>query len=588
MRRFAQLFDDLDGTTSTGAKVQLLARYLQHAQAADAAWAVYFLSGGRPQRVVPIARLRELACKVSGLAPWLFEACYERVGDLAETIAHVVEGSQRLSGDDAAPAILDPLAEHESLAMWVEQRILSLRTLDPDAQDRLIETSWKALDIRGRFLFIKLVAGGFRVGVSRLLVQRAVAQASGLEAGLIAQRMMGWTDKRFQPTAQDYAQLVAQVDQSPSSQRLQGHPYPFFLAHAWDLVPPSRHEDSLGDIEQWMVEWKYDGIRAQVVRRGGQCWIWTRGEELVTDRFPEVAAAAAGWPDGTVLDGELLAWPTDSNRPLPFQLLQQRITRHKLTPKILHQVPVCFVAYDLLEDEGVDWRSHPQRHRRHRLEHVAQAWGLRIADRLITPSWQACTDLRSQARDRGVEGLILKHSQSPYGVGRRKTEGMSYAGWIKWKVDPYTVDAVLLYAQAGHGKRAGLYTDYTFAVWNRPPSHPQEAQDVAEAIAQRKPPVAGALQLVSLAKAYSGLTQEEIVRLDRIIKQTTVEKFGPVRSVKPQLVFELGFEAIQPSARHRSGWAVRFPRILRWRHDKLLHEADSIGTLQALQGLPQT
>ena len=582
MRRFAQLFDDLDGTTSTTAKVQLLVDYFRHAQAADAAWAVYFLCGGRPQRLVTTRRLRELACRVSGMAPWLFEACYERVGDLAETIALVVW-----------PAHADPLKtephgsdggmeDNEGLAQWVEQRILGLRLLDPELQDRRIETAWKALDVRGRFLFIKLIAGGFRVGVSRLLVQRAVAQVSGLESGLIAQRLMGWTDKRFQPTAQHYADLMAPVGSASSPHDLGSQPYPFFLAHPWELQTPDGHEGALGEVGQWMVEWKYDGIRAQVIRRQGQCWIWTRGEELVTPRFPEVSQAAAGWPDGTVLDGELLAWPDGSDRPLPFQQLQQRITRQRLTPKILQQIPVCFVAYDLLEEEGVDCRGLPQQQRRSRLESLADARGIRVADQLIASSWQACSQWRTQARNRGVEGLMLKHRQSPYGIGRRKEQGAGLAGWLKWKLEPYTVDAVLMYAQAGHGKRAGLYTDYTFAVWSRPPADLQEAQEVAEAIARRQPPVAGALQLVSLAKAYSGLTQAEITRLDKIIRQTTVEKFGPVRSVKPQLVFELGFEAMQRSARHRSGWALRFPRILRWRHDKLLHEADSILTLHSL------
>ena len=580
MRRFAQLFDELDGTTSTLAKVELLVGYLQQADAADAAWAVYFLCGGRPARAVTTTRLRELACRVSGLTPWLFEACYERVGDLAETIALVVGQTSDAIRVVPGAAPGDAVSESPGLAQWVEQRILGLHALDAASQDRHIESSWKALDTRGRFLFIKLIAGGFRVGVSRLLVQRAVAQASGWEAGWIAQRMMGWTDKRFRPTASDYAQLVSPIDPALSQQELPGQPYPFFLAHTWESRPSTSHEDTLGEIGQWMVEWKYDGIRAQVVRRQGQCWIWTRGEELVTQRFPEVAQAAQGWPDGTVIDGELLAWAPASQRPLPFVQLQQRITRNKLSAKLLQQTPVCLVAYDLLEDGGVDCRQLPQEERRRRLEQQANRWGLRVADVLIADSWQTCGHWREQARDRGVEGLMLKHRRTPYGVGRRKTEHIAPGGWLKWKVDPHTVDAVLLYAQVGHGKRAGLYTDYTFALWNRPPADPQEAQAVAQAIEQRRPPAAGALQLVTLAKAYSGLTQEEIVQLDRIIRKTTVEKFGPVRSVKPQLVFELGFEAMQPSARHRSGWAVRFPRILRWRHDKLLHEADSVSALQ--------
>jgi DNA ligase-1 len=338
------------------------------------------------------------------------------------------------------------------------------------------------------------------------------------------------------------------------------------------------------------VEWKYDGIRAQVVKRGGVVWVWSRGEELVSDRFPEVVASAAGWPDGTVLDGELLVWPDDAVAPASFNLLQQRIGRKALNKKVLAEAPVSLLAYDLLEEGGIDLRNEPLTLRRERLQAFARDHAVRLSPPVQTADWEALAALRLQSRQRGVEGFMLKHGQSRYGSGRTKADGT----WWKWKVDPLSVDAVLIYAQAGHGRRASVYTDYTFAVWNRTPADADEAQAVVEAIARREPgaaAVSGAaadavsadtLQLLPFAKAYSGLTDEEFKAVDRVVRKTTLEKFGPVRSVKPSLVFEIGFEGINRSPRHKSGVAVRFPRMLKIRHDKPLHEADTLQTLQAL------
>jgi len=425
-------------------------------------------------------------------------------------------------------------------------------------------------------LLVKLIGGGFRVGVSKLLVQRALAAVAGLDAKLVAQRMMGYTDARSVPTAERYLALVAR-DATAHAQA--GQPYPFFLAHALDPAVASDAAalgDALGPHTEWLAEWKYDGIRAQVVRRAGQTWIWSRGEELVTERFPEVVALARALPDGTVLDGEILAWRDGA--PAPFALLQQRIGRKTLTKKVLADAPVHFVAYDLLEDGGVDGRGLPQRARRARLETLCAAAGVAVAPLLQAEGWPALAALRARSREHGVEGLMLKHRDSAYGSGRTKAEGL----WWKWKVEPMTVDAVLVYAQRGHGRRASVYTDYTFAVWSRAPVDAAEAQAVVEAIAARRPPAEGALQLVPCAKAYSGLTDAEFAEVDRVIRATTIDKFGPVRSVVPRLVFELGFEGIQRSARHRSGIALRFPRMLRIRHDKPLHEADTVHTLEAL------
>jgi DNA ligase-1 len=558
MRCFAELYQALDASTATGDKLAALTAYFRTAPDTDAAWAVYFLAGGKPRQTVPTALLRETAGAMAGIDDWLFDACYQAVGDLAETIAHVLPPP-------------DAVAEDAGLAHWVEQRLLPLRGQPPETQAAALRAAWRELDAGGRFLLVKLIGGGFRVGVSKLLVQRALAAVSGLDAKQVAQRMMGYTDTRALPSAAAYRRLV---DPATSPQADAGQPYPFFLAHALQDPP-----ESLGPVADWLAEWKYDGIRAQVVRRAGQAWIWSRGEELVTERFPEVVAFAAGLPDGTVLDGEILAWRAGEDRPAPFTLLQQRIARKTLPRKLLADAPVRFIAYDLLEAGGADLREEPQIARRARLEALLPAE--RLSPRIEADDWPALAALRQQSRARGVEGLMLKHAAARYGSGRTKRDGV----WWKWKIDPLAVDAVLVYAQAGHGRRASVYTDYSFAVWNRAPRDAAEAEAVVQAIARRERAPRDdpdALQLVPFAKAYSGLTDAEFAAVDKLIRATTLEKFGPVRSVRPTLVFELGFEGLNASTRHQSGIAVRFPRMLRIRHDKPLHEADTLQTLRAL------
>ncbi|MFG5407777.1 ATP-dependent DNA ligase [Piscinibacter sakaiensis] len=554
MRRFAALFQALDASTATSDKLAALRHYLAEAPPADAAWALYFLAGGKPRQTVPTALLRTLACREAGIADWLFEACYQAVGDLAETIALVLPPPRR---------------RHErGLAEWIEQGLLPLREATPERQAEAIADHWDGLDTAGRFLLTKLIGGGFRVGVSKLLVQRALAEHAGLDPKWVAQRMMGWTDKSARPDAAAYARLVAPVPVAPgdtgpaagaavAAEALPptGQPFPFFLAHPLE-APLDELPARLGPPSDWLVEWKYDGIRAQVVRAGGRTWVWTRGEELVSDRFPEVCAQAERWPDGSVVDGEILVWK--DGRPAPFALLQQRIGRKTLTRRVLAEAPVRFIAYDLLAEAGQDLREQPR------------------------SDWDALAARRAEARERGVEGLMLKHRAARYGQGRRKQEGLAAGTWWKWKIEPLSVDAVLVYAQAGHGRRASVYTDYTFAVWNRPPADAAEAAAVVEAIAARRPPQPGALQLVPFAKAYSGLTDAEFAAIDREVRAHTLEKFGPVRSLRPTRVFELGFEGIARSPRHRSGIAVRFPRMLRIRDDKPLHEADSLLQLEAL------
>lgn len=550
MKAFAELYLRLDATTSSNAKLEALRDYFAAAPAEDAAWAVYFLAGGRPRQLVPTRMLRELATTLAGLPEWLFEESYQAVGDLAETIS-----------------LLLPQAAHASddgLAYWVEAHLLPLRGLPAEAVQQRLPPLWAQLDRPSLMLCLKLITGSFRVGVSKLLVTRALAQLAGLDAKRVAQRLVGYTDIGHRPTAASYHKLVAAESADEHSQR-GGQPYPFFLAHALQ-APVEQFEALLGPPAAWQIEWKWDGIRAQVVKREGQLWVWSRGEELVTERFPELHGLTESLPDGTVLDGEILAWKPGAAASMPavqpFAVLQQRIGRKTLSKKLLADAPVVLQAYDVLEWQGEDWRNRPQHERRQQLQHLVAEYPL--APLLLSPllegnDWNDLARQREQSRSLGVEGLMLKQRDSLYGVGRTKDMGL----WWKWKIDPFSVDAVLVYAQRGHGRRASLYSDYTFAVWNAPAGTPERT-------------------LVPFAKAYSGLSDEEMRKVDAIIRKATVETFGPVRSVKPTLVFELGFEGIALSKRHKSGIAVRFPRMLRWRLDKPVDEADDLASLQAL------
>jgi DNA ligase-1 len=556
VKRFTALYRSIDATTSTHNKVAALVAYFRSAAPGDAAWGAYFLSGGKPRQAVPTAVLRQMACEMAGIDPWLFDESYAVTGDLAEAIAYVVP---------------PPTAESDlGLAAWVEERILPLRGLQREQQRERVAQYWSELQADERFIFVKLIGGGLRVGVSKLLVARALGEVAGLDPKIIAQRMMGFSDGKQRPTAARFAAIVGPLHADGVDA---GQPYPFFLAHP--LAAPAAE---LGQVDDWMIEWKYDGIRAQIVARHGGVWVWSRGEELVTERFPEVEALARRLPSGTVLDGEILAWRAGEARPLPFAVLQRRIGRTTLTKRVLADAPVTFLAYDLIERNGGDMRGQSQRHRRAALEAVAAACDIALSPVVQAAGWDALGCLHAESRARGVEGLMLKHVDSRYGVGRTKADGT----WWKWKIDPIAIDCVLVYAQAGHGRRAGLYTDYTFAVWSRKPGSAAEAIAVLEAIANRAPAREGDLQLVAFAKAYSGLTDDEFRQVDKVIRKTTVEKFGPVRSVRPSLVFELGFEGISRSTRHKSGIATRFPRMLRLRPDKPIWEADTLQTLRAM------
>ena len=542
MKAFAELYANLDATTSSNAKLAALQAYFLQAPAEDAAWAVYFLSGGRPRQLVPTRLLRDMATEAASIEPWLFEESYQSVGDLAETISLLLPESPHTSDD--------------GLAVWLEEKLLPLRGLSPEELAERLPALWAQLDQPSLMLCIKLITGSFRVGVSKLLVTRALAAMAGLDSKRVAQRLVGYTDLSNRPTAEGYLKLIAAESSDEHAQR-GGQPYPFFLAHG--LAQPVEQFDALlGSPADWQVEWKWDGIRAQLVKREGRLWVWSRGEELVTERFPELHDLENSLADGTVIDGEIVVWK-DSVQP--FALLQQRIGRKTLGKKILEDAPVAVLAYDLLEHHGEDWRNHTQAERRAQLELVVSDCDqptLRTSPVLIGDSWQDLAEQRGASRSLGVEGMMLKARDGLYGVGRTKDMGV----WWKWKVDPFSVDAVLIYAQRGHGRRASLYSDYTFAVWDGPPGTERT--------------------LVPFAKAYSGLTDEEMRKVDAIVRKTTVEKFGPVSSVTPSMVFELGFEGIALSKRHKSGIAVRFPRMLRWRQDKAVEEADNLATLQDL------
>jgi DNA ligase-1 len=527
MKLFTELYVELDQTNKTNEKVDAMRFYFEHAEKHDAAWALYFLSGRKPRQIVPSKKLREWAIELSGIPEWLFEESRDTVGDGAETVALLLPNNASI---DETP-----------LHTLVEEQLLPLRGADEDIQKAAVTDAWTKMNYAQRLVYNKLISGAFRVGVSQLLVVRALSLVSEIPTDIIAHRLMGeWT-----PSAAFFDELIdphLDADETPIAR-----PFPFHLSHQIDFPT---HE--LGDLSDWQAEWKWDGIRAQVIKRKGEIFIWSRGEDLMTDRFPEIVAAAEELPDGTVLDGEILPWR--DGRVLPFTELQRRIGRKNLTAKILNEVPVILQVYDLLEFEERDIRPVDFRSRREMLEKVLDRVSdearniLRITESVEAASWEHLAERREQSRSLGVEGFMLKHRGSPYRVGRHRGD------WWKWKIDPLTVDAVLIYAQKGSGKRSNLFTDYTFAVWKDG-------------------------ELVPFAKAYSGLTDAEIRKVDRFVRENTLETFGPVRSVTPALVFELAFEAIQRSTRHKSGVAVRFPRILRWREDKTVKDADSLETI---------
>jgi len=570
VRAFAELYRRLDSATSTRAKQAALIDIFAAArddpsQWASAAWMVYFLAGGKPRQTAPTRLLWRLGVEGSGLPEWLCEECYSSVGDLAETLALLLP--EGVAGEEI------------SLDVWMRERLLPLPSLDEEERYARLRRWVEALPVDQRLVFFKLITGEMRVGVSRLQVVKALAEVAGVDESRMAQRMIGYAQARRTPAAEDFEALIAEVAHAEGLALDAGRPYPFYLAQSWQR-PVADMQATLGPPGDWIVEWKFDGIRAQLLKRRGGWRLWSRGEELISDAYPDLEPLARALPADVALDGELVvmtlppdASPDSLDGLQPFASLQQRLGRKVVSEKTMRELPVAFIAYDLLEHEGRDIRAEPQHVRRATLERLAgqafeaakangQRLPLRVSPAVVAETWEALASVREEARALGREGLMLKAREGAYGVGRRKGDDRADVWW-KWKLDPMSVDAVLIYAQRGSGRRSGVYSDYTFAVWSAD-------EDAA------------GRELVPFAKAYSGLSDAEMREMDAIIRKTTVETFGPVRSVKPTQVFELGFEGIAPSKRHRSGIAVRFPRMLRWRRDKPVGEADTLEVLRAL------
>ncbi|MBE2218994.1 MAG: ATP-dependent DNA ligase [Ignavibacteria bacterium] len=525
MRKFAELFTRLDQTNRTTEKTSIISEYFASADENDKLRVLYLFSGRKLKKYFNTTQLWNWTVEYSGLPAWLADESYHSVGDMAETISLILPAAAKKS--------------NRTLTYWINY-LESLKDLSEEEKKKKLIGALKQLTTEERFVFFKLITGGFRIGVSQKIVINALSSLTSIEPNIIAHRLMG----NWSPENIDYQKLIYGDDSYEDISR----PYPFFLAY-----PVEGEPSGLGTPAEWQAEWKWDGIRGQVIKRKGELFVWSRGEELVTDKFPEFAELTEILPEGTVLDGEIICFT--EGKPLPFNVLQTRIGRKNLTPKILNEAPVSFIVYDIMEFEGQDIRDLSLTERRKKLDKLlvdSSVSNILVPSPVIEyNSWDALKKIREGSRENVSEGIMLKRKDSPYGVGRKKGD------WWKWKIDPFTVDAVMIYAQKGHGRRADLFTDYTFALWDGD-------------------------KLVTFAKAYSGLTNEEIKEVDAFVKSHTLEKFGPVRTVKPELVFEIAFEGISESKRHKSGVAVRFPRIARWRKDKKPAEADTLENIKKL------
>lgn len=551
MNQFAKLYQQLDQASGTKVREEALRAYFAQAESAEASWAIYVLAGGKinagQNRIASTTELRAWVSDLLELPNWMVDDCYRQVGDLAETLALLVEAERQhfeatLPIPAGAAAWSLPKSDG-TLQEWIENFLLPLVQESSELRRQAIQAAWLQLAAWPRFVFNKLLTGSLRVGVSKRMLQNSLAPLAGIPAEDMAHRLIG----EWVPTPASYEALM-HPDRSVQDLN---RPYPFYLASPLPNIPAA-----LGLASEWLCEWKWDGIRVQLIRRAGQApYLWSRGEERMDGRFPELEEQALRLPPGVVLDGELLAWDAAAALPRPFVVLQKRIQKRVPSTKLRNEVPVCILFYDLLELDGVDWRGNPLGMRRQALEvllRTANAPSLQLSPELGFVEWLQLPDFRNQSSGKNAEGLMLKLRNSPYLEGRKR------GAWWKWKVDPFTIDAVLVYAQSGSGRRSTLHTDYTFAVWN---------DDGV---------------LVPIAKAYSGLTDAELAKMDKWIRSHTVARFGPVRSVQPEMVFEIAFEAVNRSSRHKSGVAVRFPRILRWREDKKAADADHLAALLAL------
>lgn len=530
MRLFAQLVYELGTYTKTNDKLQALVNYFTIAEAKDKVWVIALFSGRRPRRTISGSRMAEWCAELVGIPVWLFEESYHTVGDMSETIALLIPGKQ-----EEQPKATKSLS-------WYVEKFLELEKADEAAKKDFIIQSWQELDSKERFVFNKLLSSTFRVGVSQKMMVNALAKTVNLEPSVITHRISGNWDPSTTPYEELLSDQATLIDHSK--------PYPFYLAYALE-----EEAETLGAPEAWQAEWKWDGIRGQIIKRNGLLFVWSRGEDLITDKFPEYKLLTEKLPDGTVIDGEIL--PVKNGKVLNFNILQTRIGRKNVTKKQLEEAPAAIYAYDLLEQNGEDIRHLPLEERRRRLTAIVA--DVNLPQLILSPvidfhSWEELAALRLTSRENNSEGLMIKRKSSPYQVGRKRGD------WWKWKIDPLTIDAVMIYAQKGTGRRSNLYTDYTFAVKDGD-------------------------KLVAFTKAYSGLTDKEFAQVDAFVKRNAIEKFGPVRTVKPELVFEIAFEGIAASGRHKSGVALRFPRILRWRQDK---NPEDIDTLEHLKQMLKT
>ncbi len=525
MRTFVNLFKTLDQTSKSTIKIKALVNFFEIASNQDKLHAIALLSGKRPKRAISTALLREWTAEAANLPYWLFEESYHVVGDLAETMALL------------AP---EHSASHNYTLHDLMNSLAKITNTSDKEKKEFVLSMWNKLDKDEKFVFHKLLTGGWRIGVSQKTITKALAKYTGEEEAILTHRLMG----NFNPLETTYESIVLNPDPNEQASK----PYPFFLAYPVEGDP----ELFLGECDQWQIEYKWDGIRGQLVMRNNETFIWSRGEESVTHQFPELANTHQHVPNGTVLDGEILVWIND--QPGDFAQLQKRLGRKRVSKKLLETYPISFMAYDLLEHEGKDIREEPLNRRRAMLEQVVNSCSspqIMLSPLVEENTWKSVAKARELSTEKRSEGLMIKHINSKYGTGRKRGD------WFKWKVDPLTVDAVMIYAMRGHGRRANLYTDYTFAVWNNG-------------------------DLVPVTKAYSGLTDAEFRQVDAFVKKNTLERFGPVRSVKPELVFEIAFEGIAKSTRHKSGVALRFPRMARWRKDKPADEANTLDDLMQL------
>ncbi|MGN6340653.1 MAG: ATP-dependent DNA ligase [Ginsengibacter sp.] len=526
LQLFAELVTELSSSTKTNDKLQSLVDYFATGPDEDKVWVIALFSGRRPRRSVNLKLMRQWCIELAQIPDWLFTECHHTVGDFSETLALLLSKTETLQ------------RENQSLCYYL-QKLISIEKEDEAVKKNFIVESWQQMNAEEKFVFNKLITGAFRVGVSQKTIVNALAKVVDVSPSIIAHRISG----NWDPLTTSFNDLLSETAAVTDFSK----PYPFYLAYAID-----DSVENLGEPELWQAEWKWDGIRGQMIKRNNELFVWSRGEELMTDKFPEYFILKDLLPDGIVLDGEII--PAVDGRPLPFAVLQTRIGRKNISKKQLQEAPISFFAYDVLEYNYEDWREKPLIERRNKLEEILSSFqnkSIHISEKINFDSWNELAEIRNESRNRNSEGIMLKRKDSVYKVGRKRGD------WWKWKIDPLTIDCVMVYAAKGSGRRSNLYTDYTFAVKDGD-------------------------QLVTFTKAYSGLTDKEFAQIDYFVKRNSLEKFGPVRTVKPELVFEIAFEGIAASNRHKSGVALRFPRMNRWRKDKTVDEINTLDDLKEM------